>query len=107
MPIAMPAGIPRGLTAVMGLSSTGNMAALLPAVETMLAGNAMLPPWDKLGLAGMAELLLLPAISMKEGKTALLPGLGVTMLEPLRELGESVSLQTCLTITPLSLQVHV
>jgi len=61
MPIALPTGIPRGLTAVMGLSSTGNMAALLPAAETMLVGNAMLPPRDKLGLAGMAELLLLPA----------------------------------------------
>ncbi len=107
MPVAVPAGIPRGLTAVMGLSSTGNMAALLPAVETMLAGNATLPPRDKLGLAGMAELLPLPAISMKEGKTALLPGLPDTMLEPLRELGESGSLQTCLTITRLSLQLHV
>jgi len=85
----------------MGLSSTGNMAALLPAAETMLVGNAMLPPRDKLGLAGMAELLLLPAWSMKEGKTALLPGLEDTMLEPLRELEESVSLQACLTITPL------
>ena len=107
IPIAEPAGIPRGLTAVMGLSSIGNMAALLPAVETMLAGNAMLPPRDKLGLAGMAEVLLLPAMSMKEGKTALLPGLDDTMLEPLRELGESVSLQTCFTITPLPLPVHV
>lgn len=86
----------------MGLSNTGNMAALLPAVETMLAGNAMLPPRDKLGLAEMAELLPLPARSMKEGKTALLPGLEDTMLEPLRELGVSVSLQTCLTTTPLS-----
>lgn len=91
----------------MGLSSTGNMAALLPAVETTLGKNATLPPWDKLGLAGMAELLPLPVISMKEGKSALLPGLPDTMLEPLRELEESVSLQACLTITPLPLLVQV
>lgn len=90
----LPPVMPRGLTAVMGLSRLGNMTALLPAVVPELARSAMLPPLDRLVLAGMAELPPAPAMPMKEGKTALLPSLPGAMLGPLLDPPDSVSLQT-------------
>ncbi len=92
MPRSPPPVIPNGLPAVMGLSKLGNMPALLPAVASRLAGNAMLPPRDKLGLAGMAALPPVPFMPIKEGNTALLAGLPELAYDPLRDLGESVSL---------------
>lgn len=90
----LPPVMPRGLTAVMGLSRLGNMTALLPAVVPELARSAMLPPLDRLVLAGMVELPPAPAMPMKEGKTALLPYFPGAMLDPLLDPPDSVSLQT-------------
>ena len=64
-PKVLPAVMPSGL-AVTGLSRFEKMAALLPVIPFKLAGDAKLPPWDRPDMAGMGELLVLPAIPIKE-----------------------------------------
>ena len=69
------------------------MAALLPNVPPKLAGNAMLPALEGPLTAGAGEpLVLVPAMPMKEGKAAELPGFAELNTEPLRSLDTSVSL---------------
>ena len=83
----------------MGLSAFGYMAALLPNVPPKLAGMAMLPALEEPLMAGTGEpLVLAPAMPIKEGKAAELPGLTEPKTEPLRTLNTSVSLHvSCLS----------